>query len=112
MSVLDLPVSDFITWRANTIDANMTKLQRLQRFNVISVDSNETLHVVASRLSHSKARRIFLSSEEIARIVGIVSARDILVEIYDQLIQSCALGKRVRQPTSASRLHVQHDQFI
>jgi CBS domain-containing protein len=92
LNVLDRSVSDFITWRAN---AEASTSER-QRFNVISVDSNETLHVLASRLVSSKSRRIFLSSDEIGRIVGIVSAWDIFVEIYDRLIQSCVLGERIR----------------
>merc|ERR1712072_485132 len=95
-NVLDLLVSDFIAWRANTESCTSEP----QRFNVVSVDSNETLHVLASRLVSSKCRRIFLSSDEIARIVSIVSARDILVEIYGRLIQSCALGKRMRLHSS------------
>ena len=39
----------------------------------------------ARRLVDSKLQRIFLSSDDIARIVGIVSSRDIMLQVLDQL---------------------------
>merc|ERR1712222_303588 len=53
---LDQSVGNFIAWRSSCIAANEQQLQR-----------------------------IFLSSREIARIVGIVSSRDILLEVLGQL---------------------------
>lgn len=99
MSVLDKPVKDFIEWRAGE-RLQSTSDSTVQRFNVVSVDANETLHVLASRLLSSKSRRVFLSSDEISRVVGMVSARDILVEIHDQLVQSCTLGKTIKRKAS------------
>jgi len=87
--VLDLPVNDFIVWRQSVKGTHvdqMLRRQRLQRFNVVSVDAGDSLHMLAHRLLASKLQRIFLSSDQISRIVGIVSSRDILVEVLDQLL--------------------------
>jgi len=87
--VLDLSVSEFVSWRQNVMSANMDQMlrqQRLQRFNVVSVDAGDSLHTLAHRLLTSKFQRLFLSSDEIARIVGVVSSRDILVEVLDQIV--------------------------
>mmetsp|Transcript_83812 Transcript_83812/g.242067 ORF Transcript_83812/g.242067 Transcript_83812/m.242067 type:complete len:807 (+) Transcript_83812:89-2509(+) len=89
LDVLDFSVNDFITWRqgvtSNNVDYQLRQ-QRLLRFNVVSVDAGDSLHTLAYRLLASKLQRIFLSSDEISRIVGIVSSRDILVEVLDQLL--------------------------
>jgi len=87
--VLDLSVSEFVSWRQNVMSANvdqMLRQQRLQRFNVVSVDAGDSLHTLAHRLLASKLQRLFLSSDEIARIVGVVSSRDILLEVLDQIV--------------------------
>jgi len=87
-AILDEHVSDFITWR-NNVSRNLdswVRSQRLNRFNVVSVHAGDSLHELAQRLVESQLQRIFLSSEEIARIVGIVSSRDILLEVLDQLL--------------------------
>jgi len=85
---LDQSVGDFIAWRSNCIAANEESAQRaksLGRFNVVSVDADDSLHILTSQMLASKLQRIFLSSREIARIVGIVSSRDILLEVLGQL---------------------------
>jgi len=85
---LNQSVSDFVAWRSGVETAKLDQIlrqQRLRRFNVISVDEGDSLHMLAQRLLASKLQRIFLSSDEIARIVGIVSSRDILLEVLDQL---------------------------
>jgi len=90
-SALDQSVGDFIAWRSTCIAAHAHSSQRaksLGRFNVVSVDADDSLHVLASRMLASKLQRIFLSSQEIARIVGIVSSRDILLEVLDKLDQA------------------------
>lgn len=87
-SILDNSVHNFGTWRVSFIDSKVDlklRQQRLRRFNVISFDAGESLHTLACRLLASKLQRIFLSSDELARIVGIVSARDILAEILDHV---------------------------
>ncbi|CAE8641559.1 unnamed protein product [Polarella glacialis] len=101
--VLNRTINEFICWRNQVLamDAEqMVRHRSLRRFNVVSVDKNETLHVLASRLLASKLQRIFLSSDEIARIVGIVSSRDILVEVLEQLLQaSSCISSFARQVT-------------
>jgi len=87
-SILDNTVQNFGTWRSNFINGKMDLMlrqQRLRRFNVVSFQAGECLHTLASRLLSSKLQRIFLSSDELARIVGVVSARDILAEVLDQV---------------------------
>lgn len=96
--VLEYSIDDFLSWRKNVVTIDSAKLDRqrsLGRSNVVSVDHHETLHVLARRLIASKLQRIFLSSHEIARIVGIVSSREILMEVLDQLLQSSTLSSRV-----------------
>uniref|UniRef100_A0A7S2Q5N0 Protein kinase domain-containing protein n=1 Tax=Zooxanthella nutricula TaxID=1333877 RepID=A0A7S2Q5N0_9DINO len=86
---LDLSVEEFVAWRysvSHTSVDHMLRQQRLQRFNVVSVDAGESLIILARRLLSSKLQRIFLSSDEIARIVGIVSSRHILADVIDQLL--------------------------
>ena len=108
-------VDAFISWRANVCEANadptsevpsqsrlIKRVSTDQRFNVVSIDSNESLHVLTSRLLSSKQQRIFLSSDTIARVVGIVSARDILLEVKSQIMQASVLGMQVRQPRRRS----------
>lgn len=80
---LDLPVSDFLAWRRQRTGAR----EGSDRFNVVAVDAREDLFVLAQRLLASRLQRIFLSSQEVSRIVGLVSSRDILVEVFDQLLQ-------------------------
>mmetsp|Transcript_84722 Transcript_84722/g.177180 ORF Transcript_84722/g.177180 Transcript_84722/m.177180 type:complete len:1165 (-) Transcript_84722:875-4369(-) len=86
---LDCTVNEFLTWRAEvTCGSSLASTQRqrtLSRFNVVSVDEDDSLLALAERLHASGLQRIFLSCEELARIVGIVSSRDILVEVIDQL---------------------------
>eukprot|EP00929_Paragymnodinium_shiwhaense_P122853 TRINITY_DN9605_c0_g2_i1.p1 TRINITY_DN9605_c0_g2~~TRINITY_DN9605_c0_g2_i1.p1 ORF type:complete len:1202 (+),score=251.55 TRINITY_DN9605_c0_g2_i1:125-3730(+) len=81
--VLDRSVDEFIEWRRHEFAEAPA-----ERFNVASVDRTETVHTLAHRLLTSKRPRVFLSSEELARIVGIVSARDILVEVLDDIMQT------------------------
>jgi len=65
---------------------------------VASVDRMESVHTLASKLLASKLQRIFLTSEELARIVGMVSARDILVEVLEDM-QGAA---RLAAPSAAA----------
>ena len=55
--------------------------------NLLKVSASEdaSLHKLARRLVDSKLQRIFLSSDDLARIVGIVSSRDIMLQVLDQL---------------------------
>eukprot|EP00928_Gymnodinium_smaydae_P021964 TRINITY_DN18604_c0_g2_i1.p1 TRINITY_DN18604_c0_g2~~TRINITY_DN18604_c0_g2_i1.p1 ORF type:complete len:1227 (-),score=308.73 TRINITY_DN18604_c0_g2_i1:43-3723(-) len=103
--MLDRSIDDFMAWRNELVNIDSAKVARqksLQRFNVVSVDRNETLMALASRLKASNLQRIFLSSDEIARIVGIVSSRDILIEVLDQLIQTHrCFGARERRSSSS-----------
>lgn len=95
--VLDYSIDDFLCWRQRVVavdSAKMVRYQSLRRFNVVSVDHHETLHVLATRLLASKLQRLFLSSNEIARIVGIVSSREILIEVFDQLLHTSSLSSR------------------
>ncbi|CAE7516948.1 CPK1 [Symbiodinium pilosum] len=86
---LGMSVCDFLTWRteaeSHSLD-QILRLQRLRRFNVVSVHEGASLHTLALRLIASKLQRIFLASDEIARIVGIVSSRDILLQVLDQIV--------------------------
>jgi serine/threonine protein kinase/CBS domain-containing protein len=87
--ILDRSVEDFISWKGNVASANLDQImrnERLGRFNVVSVRAGDSLHMLAQRLVESKLPGLFLSSEEIARIIGIVTPRDILVEIFDQIM--------------------------
>jgi len=89
LEMLDKSVEEFISWRStfHTATADQTlRQERLQRFNVVSVHAGCSLYTLAQRLLASKLQRIFLSSDEIARIVGIVSSSDILREVADQLM--------------------------
>jgi len=100
--VLDKSVSDFIAWRSGMEHAGLDRImrmQRLKRFNVVSVDEGDSLYMLAQTLLKSKLQRIFLSSIELARIVGIVGTRDILIEVIDDLfdpevIDCCFTDKR------------------
>lgn len=99
--ILGCSINEFLSWRSTVSSVSperpekTVRMQSLRKFNVVSVDRNETLHVLASRLLASKLQRIFLSSDEIARIVGIVSSREILIEVLDQLKQASTLSSRV-----------------
>mmetsp|Transcript_83806 Transcript_83806/g.242023 ORF Transcript_83806/g.242023 Transcript_83806/m.242023 type:complete len:121 (-) Transcript_83806:124-486(-) len=87
--VLEKSVGEFLTWRAGVAACSENQRLREQqrsRFNVVSVDEDDSLFELAKRLLASKLQRIFLSSEELARIVGIVSSRDILIEVLDSLL--------------------------
>jgi len=93
--LLDGSLSAFVTWRSGVVGSDVGEVmrqQRLSRFNVVSVQVCDSLYHLAQRLLASKLRRVFLSSDDIARIVGIVGSRDILVEVVDDLI---VLGLRV-----------------
>ncbi|CAE7492889.1 PIP5K6 [Symbiodinium pilosum] len=105
--VLDYSIDDFLSWRQHVVAEDSAKVVRyrsLRRFNVVSVDHHETLHVLATRLLASKLQRIFLSSNEIARIVGIVSSREILIEVVDQLLHTTSLSSRFDGSLWTSRL--------
>lgn len=101
--VLEYSIDEFLAWRKHVVTIDSAKLDRqrslgrfnVQRFNVVSCDRHETLHVLARQLLASKLQRIFLSSHEIARIVGLVSSRDILIEVLDQLVQTSTLSSQV-----------------
>jgi len=86
---LNMSVCDFLAWRTeaegHSLD-QILRLQRLRRFNVVSVHEGASLYTLAQRLVASKLQRIFLASDEIARIVGIVSSRDILLQVLDQIV--------------------------
>lgn len=88
--VLDSTVSDFLSWRVSVTSGgksiSMRQRQQMSRFNVVSVDEDDSLLVLAQRMLSSGVQRIFLSCEELARIVGMVSSRDILSEVLEQLI--------------------------
>lgn len=94
--IMDGSVAEFIEWRSKKSRARASltlkealreqRLKRSFKFNVVSVQAEESLHTLAQRLLASKLQRIFLSSEEIARIVGTVSSRDILAEVLDQIV--------------------------
>ncbi|CAJ1388218.1 unnamed protein product [Effrenium voratum] len=88
-AALNMSVGDFVAWRAESEQASLDHIlrqQRLQRFNVVSVMAAASLHTLAQRLVDSRLQRIFLASDDIARIVGIVSSRDILLQILDQVV--------------------------
>eukprot|EP00439_Symbiodinium_sp_Y106_P039897 s767_g4.t2 len=86
---LGMSVCEFLSWRteaeAQSLD-QILRLQRLHRFNVVSVHEGASLHTLALRLLASKLSRLFLASDEIARIVGIVSSRDIILQVLDQIV--------------------------
>mmetsp|Transcript_78687 Transcript_78687/g.218542 ORF Transcript_78687/g.218542 Transcript_78687/m.218542 type:complete len:1178 (-) Transcript_78687:74-3607(-) len=87
--ILNTSVDDFVAWRASVANAHLDQIirqQRLSRFNVIYVSADDSLHTMAQRLLASKLQRIFLASDELARIVGSVGSRDILVETIDQML--------------------------
>eukprot|EP00747_Dinoflagellata_sp_TGD_P125015 gnl/TRDRNA2_/TRDRNA2_174094_c0_seq1.p1 gnl/TRDRNA2_/TRDRNA2_174094_c0~~gnl/TRDRNA2_/TRDRNA2_174094_c0_seq1.p1 ORF type:complete len:1105 (+),score=166.55 gnl/TRDRNA2_/TRDRNA2_174094_c0_seq1:277-3315(+) len=96
--VLDQSMNDFLIWRSSLRSSmrasDSPHAETLQhqispsRFNVVSVDAFDSLQTLASRLLASKLERIFLSSDTTSRIVGNVSARDILIEVLDQLLES------------------------
>eukprot|EP00434_Breviolum_minutum_P040785 symbB.v1.2.036261.t1/scaffold5077.1/size31199/4 len=78
---LNFSVQDFVAWRRKAERTDLDHIlrqQRFMRFNVVSASEDASLHTLARRLVDSKLLRIFLSSDDLARIVGIVSARDIL----------------------------------
>merc|ERR1711957_243502 len=87
-AVLHKPLSDFIAWRSTAVHADASTTVCSKRFNVVSVDQETTLHMLASALVASQLQRVFLSSEEIGRIVGVVSPRDIVSELFDGIAQS------------------------
>jgi len=93
--IMDGSVSNFIDWRSKiaheraSLSTALRKQhlnRRITKFNVVSVHAADSLHSLASRLLASKLQRIFLSSEDIGRIVGIVSSRDLLAEVLDQIV--------------------------
>lgn len=87
-AALNLSVHDFVAWRGSAENADLDHVlrqQRLKRFNVVSASEDASLHKLARRLVDSKLQRIFLSSDDLARIVGIVSSRDIMLQVLDQL---------------------------
>jgi len=109
LQMLDRPVKEFIAWRSTIIASsadevpNVDETRSQQRFSVVSVDASESLYVLASRLASTKLRRVFLSSDELGRIVGSVSSQDILVEVQDTLRESSALGRKVPRPESPTK---------
>ncbi|CAL1136951.1 unnamed protein product, partial [Cladocopium goreaui] len=87
-AALHLSVQDFVAWRRKAESSDLDHIlrqQRFMRFNVVSASEDASLHTLARRLVDSKLQRIFLSSDDIARIVGIVSSRDIMLQVLDQL---------------------------
>merc|ERR1712222_67802 len=87
--VLDESVSAFVAWRSNVApDRRKLLKEHFSKFSVVSVAAEDSVDVIASRLLTSKLQRIFLSCDEIARIVGLISSRDILVEVFDRLVES------------------------
>jgi len=104
--ILDSSITDFLTWRNEVSacsEAEMYSLRNQGRYKCVSVDAEESLYVLATKLLASRLQRIFLSSEEIARIVGIVSSRDILVEVYGELeLQSSLMDEKF--PRNGSHL--------
>jgi len=87
--LLDGSLSAFVTWRSGIVDSHLDEIirqQRLNRFKVVSVQVCDSLYHLSQRLLASKLLRVFLSSDDIARIVGIVGSRDILVEVISDLI--------------------------
>lgn len=106
LQMLGRSVKEFIAWRSihlasNTDEApHADEAHSQQRFSVVSVDASESLYVLASRLVSTKLRRVFLSSDELGRIVGSVASQDILVEVQDTLRESSALGRKVPRPDS------------
>eukprot|EP00930_Biecheleria_cincta_P096372 TRINITY_DN88230_c0_g1_i1.p1 TRINITY_DN88230_c0_g1~~TRINITY_DN88230_c0_g1_i1.p1 ORF type:complete len:934 (-),score=150.51 TRINITY_DN88230_c0_g1_i1:93-2894(-) len=86
---LDQTVSEFMSWRANLVsidEGEMLRRQQLGRFTVLSVETEASLHTLARLMLASQLNRIFLRSDKINRIVGIVSARDILQKILGQIM--------------------------
>merc|ERR1711920_1096027 len=85
--ILGKSVNEFVEWRAGVANTNIDQMlrhERLRRINVIAVKETDSLHMLAHRLLQSKVQRIFLSSEEIGRIIGIVSSRDIVLEVLSE----------------------------
>lgn len=72
-----------------------TSKQLLTTWNYPSTDGTWT---EARRLVDSKLLRIFLSSDDLARIVGIVSARDILSQVLDQLAWQQGIRQKEKRP--------------
>eukprot|EP00435_Cladocopium_sp_Y103_P055240 s8_g18.t1 len=73
-AALHLSVQDFVAWRRKAESSDLDHIlrqQRFMRFNVVSASEDASLHTLARRLVDSKLQRIFLSSDDIARIVGI-----------------------------------------
>jgi CBS domain-containing protein len=103
--ILDKTVSEFVLWRSEMRSRSPEyRLKKsVGRFNVVSVNADDSLYDLATRLHRSKLHRIFLSCREISRIVGIVSSRDILVELMDQLLEQHALVKSKKMPDTLPR---------
>eukprot|EP00931_Biecheleriopsis_adriatica_P038768 TRINITY_DN22165_c0_g1_i4.p1 TRINITY_DN22165_c0_g1~~TRINITY_DN22165_c0_g1_i4.p1 ORF type:complete len:521 (-),score=79.33 TRINITY_DN22165_c0_g1_i4:50-1612(-) len=86
---LDKTVGEFISWRAGVVSCNEVRshLSKKERpFNVVSVDANDSMHALARSMLASKLNRIFLWSKELNRIVGIVSSRDILIQVSTKIV--------------------------
>lgn len=64
----------------------------------LELSSTDGTWTEARRLVDSKLLRIFLSSDDLARIVGIVSARDILSQVLDQLAWQQGIRQKEKRP--------------
>ncbi|CAJ1442403.1 unnamed protein product [Effrenium voratum] len=105
-AALNMSVGDFVAWRAESEQASLDHIlrqQRLQRFNVVSVMAAASLHTLAQLTS-------VCSKDDIARIVGIVSSRDILLQPDPAKVNEATPCERFRRELQevapcASRLY-------
>lgn len=92
---INMSVVDFLAWRG-TVSLGKT------RYPYVSVDSKVSLRSLALKLLVTGLQRIFLTSA--ARVVGVVSARDMMKQVWQQ-----ALEERV-DPSVVGRLAAGHQQ--
>uniref|UniRef100_A0A7S1PJ99 CBS domain-containing protein n=1 Tax=Alexandrium catenella TaxID=2925 RepID=A0A7S1PJ99_ALECA len=107
-AILDGSADKFLSWRNDVIasaEPELSVQRSLGRYKCVSVGAEDSLYALAQTILSSRLRRLFLSSEEIARIVGVVSSRDILVETFGQLeLQSSLLEESIPRSLSNSLL--------
>lgn len=91
---LAMTVLDFIAWRSTTKlahnkgSASEGKTHSKNRFPYVSIGAGRSLYSLARKLLATNLQRIFLSSEKLHRVVGVVSARDILKAAWPALSQT------------------------
>jgi len=81
-AMLSMSVLDFIAWR-NT--KGRTRNSNKSRFPYVSGRKDCSLHTLSKKLLATNLQRIFISSEKLSRVIGVVSARDILKQAWPKL---------------------------